>query len=314
MYVKNWKYWKLRSMGSSCGKMIGFWKYSIQTVCKNYILTAWNHVCFLRIVVNVWKISWKWWKKICLRFNISIWLWIQMQTFIKFYKKTSTKFVKKLLLKRKSRLKLEVSNLEPDLYLSKLNRYVKKLPQNFFLLNLTPEPFWVSRNFSVFVRIYVSKIQNKCFHKSHQNLHVETIIWAVDSSLKNPRIIWLQGLRVNPLFNWLLKLCDFAASCKISLELLFGTTRSFVGLMWNPKIGQQTTPLRPGSNDCLLRSRINTLQKQGRGSGYMVEYFYTSPALVEWVGLFSTLIEALDASLEALNRSNMNLEYCHILS
>ena len=50
------------------------------------------------------------------------------------------------------------------------------------------------------------------------------------------------------------------------------------------------------------------------GSGYMVEYFYTSPALVEWVGLFSTLIEALDASLEALNRSNMNLEYCHILS
>ena len=108
------------------------------------------------------------------------------------------------------------------------------------------------------------------------------------------------------------KLCDFAAfSCKISLELLFGTARSFVGLMWNPKIGQQTTSTRPGSNDCLLRSRINTLQKQGRGSGYMVEYFYTSPAL-EWVGLFSTLIEALDASLEALNRSNMNLEYCHI--
>ena len=30
------------------------------------------------------------------------------------------------------------------------------------------------------------------------------------------------------------------------------------------------------------------------------------------MGLFSTLIEALDASLEALNRSNMNLEYCHI--
>ena len=51
--------------------------------------------------------------------------------------------------------------------------------------------------------------------------------------------------------------------------------------------------------------------KAGGGSGYRWGvYFYTSPILV--VGLFSTLIEALDASLEALNRSNMNLEYCHI--
>ena len=109
------------------------------------------------------------------------------------------------------------------------------------------------------------------------------------------------------------KLCDFAAfSCKISLELLFGTARSFVGLMWNPKIGQQTTSTRPGSNDCLLRSRINTLQKQegDQGTYRWGVYFYTSPVLV--VSLFSTLIEALDASLEALNRSNMNLEYCHI--
>ena len=109
------------------------------------------------------------------------------------------------------------------------------------------------------------------------------------------------------------KLCDFAAfSCKISLELLFGTARSFVGLMWNPKIGQQTTSTQPGSNDCLLRSRINTLQKQEGDQGIDGECIFTRHQYILVVGLFSTLIEALDASLEALNRSNMNLEYCHI--